>query len=108
MGFVVVFNPVDGMIRDNAFLAGQKGAKVGSECLAIAGHFRVAAIAADVIDEVLCNVRTGSVRETGRIGKCVVRVHKSFGRPRVLIDVLLQFVQIFCLDIVATELSRRC
>lgn len=95
MGFVVVFNPVDGMIRDNAFLAGQKGAEVGSECLAVAGHFRIAAIAADVIDEILCYIRTGSVCETGRIRKCVVWVHKSFGRPSVLIDVLLQFVQIF-------------
>lgn len=67
MGFVIVIDLVDRMIRDNIFLAGQKGTKIGGECLTVATHFGIGSISRNVVHKILSNVRAGSKGEASRV-----------------------------------------
>lgn len=106
MGSVVVLNPVDRMVRDNVFLAGQKRTQIGGHGLAVVGYFRVIAIAAYVIHQIVSYIGTASVREAGGMRKRVFWIHKSLlgcSSVAVRFDIFLHFVEIFCFDIVAAE-----
>jgi hypothetical protein len=104
MCLVVIFESIQRVVWNNVLLTSQKATQIRSKCLAVASHLRVTAIATDVVQEIVSNVRTTSKREASSIRKCILWVQKSLVRAGVLCDVFLQFIEIFGLHVVTAEL----
>lgn len=72
------------MKRNNALLARQETAKVGTKCLAVTCQFGIRCIAANVIDEVLRDLRLGTKGQAGGMRKVKLRVNESIADTLVL------------------------
>lgn len=105
---VVIIYPIDRVIGKNILLAGQESTNVSSESLAISCQFRVRSISRNIVDQILGDVGSRSVGQSGGMGKTVMRIDESFISPRIRGHILFHFGKIPDRYVVTSDLRSAC
>ena len=88
---VRIFDPIDGVKGRDVFLTGEKATYIGSKGLAISLKFGILRITLDVVEHILCNVRSRAKREPRGVRKGKLRINEPLVVPFILGHVSLEF-----------------